>query len=316
MFGNNQNLKWLIPSAVVISILVFLAGYVVGKMETSEKLTLQDILTQIQALQPISSTQLTQLNKQLEEITTRIDKLSQNSAAIAGNSSEHSTPSTSAKLSKNEVETKKSTTTPTIGLVQQNSSNCQDPIKDWFAKIGQEAIGLTDYQKFPMIADYLFKGETNERIEAIKAIGRLASPELKQTLFNIVKDEEEELEVRLATIDSLDWKSDATVLIETFRTTDNQGIQDAILNTATSTDFTPDTEAALEHSFEEIFQGNLDESMKVSILEFFMEKNPAEVQTLLTLVPPDKFSPELRRHIERVQSLVKQKLQTQDVSKP
>jgi hypothetical protein len=51
--------------------------------------------------------------------------------------------------------------------------------------------------------------------------------------------------------------------------------------------------------------------MKVSILEFFMEKKPEKVQALLTLVPADKFSPELRKHIEFVQSMAKQKLQTQ-----
>lgn len=72
--------------------------------------------------------------------------------------------------------------------------------------------------------------------------------------------------------------------------------------------------AALEQSFEEIYQGNLDESMKVSILEFFMEKKPEKVQALLTLVPADKFSPDLRGHIEFVQSMAKQRLQTQEPS--
>jgi len=75
------------------------------------------------------------------------------------------------------------------------------------------------------------------------------------------------------------------------------------------------TETALEQSFEEIYQGNLDESMKVSILEFFMEKKPEKVQALLTLVPADQFSPDLRGHIELVQSSAKQRLQAQDPSR-
>jgi hypothetical protein len=54
--------------------------------------------------------------------------------------------------------------------------------------------------------------------------------------------------------------------------------------------------------------------MKISILEFFMEKKPEKVQALLTLVPADKFSPELRKHIELVQSSAKQKLQAQTPS--
>lgn len=46
-----------------------------------------------------------------------------------------------------------------------------------------------------------------------------------------------------------------------------------------------------------------------------MEKTPEKVQALLTLVPADKFSPNLRGHIEFVQSMAKQRLQTQEPSR-
>jgi len=321
MFKKNQWLEWIILLIVggVMGIFMLLVGYVMGKLEKQYENNLQDAVAEIRSLQLASSQQSENVVKRLDNLATKVESFSKQISSItliAKNQSvkppSSSEPICPEQVNKNTIDNNKGSTASQTG--QQTDTSGDEKINELVASVGLEAIGLTDYKKFHNLVENLFTGELTDKIESIKTIGRIASPEIKQELFEMIQNDEEHLAVRLTAIESLDWKDDANTLANIFNSSHNQEVQQAIISKTRATDFSSE-KTAIEQEFSSAYAGNSDESVKLSILEYFSDKNPEMVDQLLSLIPSDKFSSHLRGHIEFVQSMAKQQLQTQESSK-
>jgi len=164
------------------------------------------------------------------------------------------------------------------------------------------SLALVDSEHVEQKAEQMFLGEAVDREKAIQAIARVSSPEVKTEIVNFIHDPDEDMGVRLTAINSLDWSGEAETLTNIFQTDNSHEIRLATVHAARETEFDDFEKEQLNQVFFDNFQTETDENVKLAILDYFSDNQPETIEQLLTLVPPDNFSPEVRKHVELFQN--------------
>ncbi len=166
---------------------------------------------------------------------------------------------------------------------------------------GNRAIAMVDHNSLRNMTNDIFLSDAFNKEKAIKTLARIASPEVKLEIGNSVLNEEEDIGVRLAAIESVDWRWSADTLTTVLQTDSNREIRQSLVYAARETDFSGTEQEQINQTFFERFQQEPDDFVRLAILDYFSDNQPEKVEELLTLVSPEDFSDDVREHVEFLQ---------------
>lgn len=188
--------------------------------------------------------------------------------------------------------------TPNLPIIPQVTDELDEDI----SKQLKMSLALIDSHNVEQKVEDLFLGNREDREKAIKAIAQVSSPEVKKQILNFILDPNEDIGVRLTAIESFDWKDEVETLANIFQTDESHDIRLATIYTARETKFNDSEKEQLNQVFFQEFQAEPNEFVKLAILDYFSDNQPEKIEQLLTLVPLNDFSPEVRKQVELLQT--------------
>jgi hypothetical protein len=300
----------LIIGFTLSTILSFFMGYSLGKTKNQfenavvEIAPLQTIATEIDTT---SSKIYTKVNE-LEKILTQLENVSEKTLSALQLLETQATQPT--------IENQNPSVSSQAGKQTPENSNLYpiETVEGLDEKTLRElkiSLALIDSKNVEQKAEQMFLGEAIDREEAIKAIAKVSSPEVRAEIMSFIRNPDEDMGVRLTAIESIDWEGESETLINLFQTDDSHEIRLATVNSARETEFDNSEKEKIDQVLFENFQAEPNDFVRLAILDYFSDVQLEKVEQLLTLVPPDNFSSEVREHVELLRKQLLPEVQNQ-----
>ncbi|RKZ83299.1 MAG: hypothetical protein DRR19_19340 [Candidatus Parabeggiatoa sp. nov. 1] len=163
-------------------------------------------------------------------------------------------------------------------------------------------LDVIDYDKVDQITEGARRGEITDMEQAIQTLARIGTPEVKAEISKILLNEDEDMGIRLTAVEALDWRGSADELTNIFQTDSSHEIRLASVYAARETQFDEVEKEQVNQTFFDSFQQETNDFVRLAILDYFSDNQPEQVEQLLTLVPPDQFSQEVREQVDSLQN--------------
>jgi hypothetical protein len=176
-----------------------------------------------------------------------------------------------------------------------------------------EKAGL-NLQGSQELVQKLYGGQAKEKIDSIHILGKIGSPKIKADIEALIKDKNEDPDVKIAALSSLDWSKEPLKLLELFAKgqdydllgeTQDHDILATAVAVSTRIDMDKDIRGEFNKTFLKIYDEVESPELRLAIIGYFGDK--PELNQLLNPVDPKKLDPivskyvqELREDLERI----------------
>ncbi len=311
----SKNLAIYLIFAVSIAVAFFL-GYTAGEIQGENS-----ILTMKRAGSVINTaglqTAADNIDKSAEriaEIAASLDKLKTITHKLEVLSSTHSknearSEPVQGKKAANQAANIEQTSKTVRTTLSQETENLPKtiPSSGFAEKPAQEQTGknreiaMVDRKSLRKMTDDIFLSDVSNKEKAIKTLARIASPEVKLEIGDSILNEAEDIGVRLAAIESIDWKWNAETLTSILQTDSSREIRQSLVYAARETDFNETEQQQIDQALFERYQQEPNDFVRLAILDYFSDDQAEKVEELLTLVSPEDFSDDVREHVKALQ---------------
>ena len=135
------------------------------------------------------------------------------------------------------------------------------------------------------VSQLLFSDDQIERERAIKRLAGLSSETMKISLYEIINNPDEDLGVRITSIESLNWKDNAQALLAVYDfNQQSPEIKLSVIYTANDIPFNEEDKLIIEEKFLSAFQEESDTSVRIAFADYFSQHNPDRLRELADML--------------------------------
>lgn len=307
---NTFKLNAVLVFGFIISItIIFFIGYSWGKTKTQSQVVVAEKIAPVIDTTPnkfeIVFGKVEQVVKKLEAAVKQLETVSENTQKVLATLEKKANQPTiiHSTHTPKSTETTHSQATEDIPDTQNSilAERGEQTNAETYQKI-RRMLDIVDYEKVEKMTQGALQGNTNDIERAIKTLAKIGTPEINSEIDKIILNEDEDTGIRLTAIESIDWKGNVDMLTRLLQTDHSHEIRLATVYAARETEFDDIGKEQLNQVFFDNFQTETNDFVKLAILDYFSDEQPEKIEQLLTLVPPDNFSAEVRKQVELLQN--------------
>jgi len=144
----------------------------------------------------------------------------------------------------------------------------------------------------------LSSGTEDEQIEALKLLSKIGKPEQKEVIKEYALNPSEEIPVRLAAVENIDWEQNTDVIKNLI--TANNEVSEAAIYMANSKELSNEAQASIDDAVYSASFQSPKPSTQIAILNYLLERHSSLFDDVAARVSFDGFLLQEREEVEQL----------------
>lgn len=156
---------------------------------------------------------------------------------------------------------------------------------------------MLDAKLYDLAINGLFSSDLNTREKTLKSLAQLGTDDAKDTLYEIILNNNEDTSLRIDLIRALDWHNSIDIAVNLLASK-NESIASAIILAVQDSNLTESEQTYFEQQIMAIFNEDSGDFVQITALDYLANKNPEKISEIFIKSKNTEVTEKINLHIK------------------